>query len=155
MGAVERGVEGWNAAFGFEVFRARVATASESFGQDDKNYIIFDPDPSLGFAFANWRTNPNTGEIRGASVYFGGAWVDRFGFEDDPADGGSGGAPVRPATPTPKKMVGLRWAGVASSCASAGEITHSIGCMPGWMSQCAAVWTVVPVLGTSLGALRK
>ena len=114
VGAVDRGVEGWNAAFGFEVFHAQIATASESFGQDDKNYIIFDPDPSLGFAFANWRTNPNTGEIRGASVYFGGAWVDRFGFEDDPADGGSGGAPVRPATPTPKKMVGLRWAGVAS-----------------------------------------
>lgn len=108
VGAVKRGIEGWNASFGFPVFRARVATASESFGQDDKNYIIFDPDPSLGFAFANWRTNPNTGEIRGASVYFGGAWVDRFGFEDDPGDAG---APVRPDGPPARPTVGLRWAG--------------------------------------------
>ncbi|MBK9034297.1 MAG: zinc-dependent metalloprotease [Myxococcales bacterium] len=115
VGAVERGIEGWNAAFGFEVFHARVATATESFGQDDRNYVIFDPDPSLGYAFANWRTNPNTGEIRGASVYFGGAWVDRFGFDDDPAEAGSGGAPVRPSVPPPPRMVGLRWAGVTSA----------------------------------------
>lgn len=113
VGAVKRGIESWNGAFGFQVFRARVATASESFGQDDKNYIIFDPDPSLGFAFANWRTNPNTGEIRGASVYFGGAWVDRDGFEDDP-DTGSGTAPVRPATTPRAKIAALRWDGLKS-----------------------------------------
>ena len=113
VGAVKRGIESWNQAFGFQVFRARLATSSESFGQDDKNYIIFDPDPSLGYAFANWRTNPNTGEIRGASVYFGGAWVDRAGFEDDPAEG-SGNAPVRPASVTKAKLTGLRWAGVHS-----------------------------------------
>lgn len=114
VGAVKRGVEGWNAAFGFPVFTARLATASESFGQDDKNYIIFDPDPSLGYAFANWRTNPNTGEIRGASVYFGGAWVGRDGLEDD-AEAGESGAPARPATVTPAKVRGLRWAGVSSA----------------------------------------
>lgn len=113
VGAVRRGVETWNQALGFTAFRARVATASESFGQDDKNYIIFDPDPSLGYAFANWRTNPNTGEIRGASVYFGGAWIDRNGFEDDPPAGGSG-APAHPSQPPRAKVVGLRWAGVAS-----------------------------------------
>ena len=37
------------------------------------NYLIYDADPTVGYAFANWRTNPNTGEIRGASVYFNGA----------------------------------------------------------------------------------
>lgn len=114
VGAVKSGVEAWNSAFGFEVFRARVATASESFGQDDKNYIIFDPDPSLGFAFANWRTNPNTGEIRGASVYFGGAWVDRYGFEEDPEAAGAGNAPVRPTSVARPKIASLRWGGVSS-----------------------------------------
>lgn len=114
VGAVKAGVEAWNGAFGFEVFRARVATASESFGQDDKNYIIFDPDPTLGFAFANWRTNPNTGEIRGASVYFGGAWVDREGFYDDPEEAGEGAAPRPPTLSTPPKIASLRWGGVSS-----------------------------------------
>lgn len=128
VAAVKSGVEAWNGAFGFPVFRARVATASENFGQDDKNYIIFDPDPSLGFAFANWRTNPNTGEIRGASVYFGGAWVDRAGFEDDPA--GAGNAPVRPITPPHAKVAALRWGGVKSDplCVQfAGDIRDQLG----------------------------
>lgn len=114
VGAVERGITAWNQAFGFEVFRARVATATESFGQDDKNYIIFDPDPSLGYAFANWRTNPNSGEIRGASVYFGAGWLDRSGFYDDPEDGGGSGAPPAPPKTARPKLAGLRWAGVAS-----------------------------------------
>jgi hypothetical protein len=115
VGAVKAGVESWNTAFGFQAFRARVATANESFSQDDKNYIIFDPDPTLGFAFANWRTNPNTGEIRGASVYFGGAWVDRAGFEDDPAGtGGSNTAPARPTAAARPKLAALQWGGVKS-----------------------------------------
>ena len=37
------------------------------------NYFIFDRDRSFTGAFANWRSNPNTGEIRGASVYFAAA----------------------------------------------------------------------------------
>lgn len=114
VAAVERGIETWNDAFGFEVFRARVATANESFGQDDKNYIIFDPDPSLGYAFANWRSNPNTGEVRGASVYFGGAWVSRAGLEDDPEESGAGGAPAAPTTAARPKVRALKWAGVSS-----------------------------------------
>ncbi len=108
VAAVEQGIETWNQAFGFEVFRARLATADESFGQDDKNYIIFDPDPSVGFAFANWRTNPNTGEIRGASVYFGGAWVGRGGIEDDPPAGGR----TPPQQPSRPAVRSLRWAGM-------------------------------------------
>jgi hypothetical protein len=109
VGAVKRGIIGWNAAFGFEVFRARVARSDESFGQDDKNYIIYDPDPSIGFAFANWRTNPNTGEIRGATVYFGGAWLEPSTFVDDAA--GSAGTPIAPSPP-PRSVVGLRWGGM-------------------------------------------
>jgi uncharacterized protein DUF4953 len=75
VGAIEAGVEVWNQAFGFEALRAELGTPADSYADDDKNVIIFDPDPSNAFAFANWRTNPNTGEARGASVYFNAIWL--------------------------------------------------------------------------------
>jgi hypothetical protein len=80
--AIERGVESWNDVFGYPVFRAELAGPTESFADDRKNFIIVDPDVSRGYAYADWRTNPNTGEIRGASVYFGGGFFQPF--EDDP-----------------------------------------------------------------------
>ena len=107
VGAVKAGIEGWNQAFGFQVFKARVANPGESFGQDDKNYIIFDPDSALGFAFANWRTNPNTGEIRGASVYFDTVWLDRTYITADPGD-----EDARPARREIPKVASLRWGGM-------------------------------------------
>ncbi|WP_394850019.1 zinc-dependent metalloprotease [Pendulispora brunnea] len=70
LGAVRRGITNWNEAFGFEALAAEVATEGDFLDDDDKNVIYFDADPRAGYAFANWRTNPNTGEIRGASVYF-------------------------------------------------------------------------------------
>ncbi len=83
IGAVVRGVEGWNDAFGFPVFTARVAEEGEALAVDDKNFILFESDASVGFAFAQFRTNPNTGEIRGASVYFSATFLDPGGFDDD------------------------------------------------------------------------
>ncbi|MCU0686748.1 MAG: zinc-dependent metalloprotease [Polyangiaceae bacterium] len=68
-GAVKRGIEGWNAAFGFEALQADFASPEQSFADDDVNYFIFDESIRAFFAFADWRTNPNTSEIRGASVY--------------------------------------------------------------------------------------
>jgi hypothetical protein len=70
FGAIERGIESWNDAFGFPALEARLARPDESPGDDDVNYFIFDADRATSSAFADWRTNPNTGEIRGASVYF-------------------------------------------------------------------------------------
>lgn len=88
LGAAKRGVEGWNAAFGFPVFTARVAQPGESFADDDTNALLFDLDTTFGAAFANWRTNPNTGEVRGASVYVSSSIVMttlRFLSDDAPA----------------------------------------------------------------------
>jgi hypothetical protein len=86
VGAMKRGVENWNSVFGFTAFTARLANPGESYADDDKNFIIFDKDPTYGAAFANWRRNPNTGEIRGASVYFNAIWLDGHDrFTDDPA----------------------------------------------------------------------
>jgi hypothetical protein len=92
-GAVKKGVENWNAVFGFKAIEAVFADPSESFADDDKNYLVFDKDPTYGYAFANWRSNPNNGEVRGASVYFNGAFLVPDLFVDDPGVGGATGAP--------------------------------------------------------------
>jgi hypothetical protein len=104
---VKAGIESWNTAFGFPVLEARMADADDSFADDDKNYFIWDVNPSVGFAFANFRVNPNTGEIRGASVYFNDGFVDGAlqAFEPE-TPGPSEGAPV--ARPAGKRPV-LAW----------------------------------------------
>lgn len=75
-GAIARGITGWNDAFGFPVFSVVPTSAGDSYGDDDKNFIVIDNNPGLGMAFANWRENPNTGEIRGASVYFSSVFIE-------------------------------------------------------------------------------
>ncbi|MCU0684837.1 MAG: zinc-dependent metalloprotease [Polyangiaceae bacterium] len=87
VGALRQGIESWNEAFGFEALRAELASPGQSFGDDDVNYFVFDPDPSASGAFADWRTNPNTGEVRGASVYFTAGFVELADivFSDDVA----------------------------------------------------------------------
>jgi Met-zincin len=103
VAVVKAGIESWNTAFGFPVLEAQMADPGDSFADDDKNYFIWDASPAVGFAFANFRVNPNTGEIRGASIYFPELFIDVAldWFEPDaPAEPGS--APVaRPATKRP------------------------------------------------------
>ncbi|HEU4539248.1 MAG TPA: zinc-dependent metalloprotease [Polyangiaceae bacterium] len=96
VGAIKAGVESWNAAFGFEALRFELGAPGESFADDDKNVILFDPDPTNPYAFADWRTNPNTGEIRGASVYFNAVWLllGHLTLDGDP-----GAAPTLPTFP--------------------------------------------------------
>ena len=103
VGALRAGIENWNEVFGFKVFEARVASANQSFADDDVNYFIYDEDPSNGFAFADWRSNPNTGEVRGASVYYNSIWLTDADtlFESDFT--GPLPARVRRVTPT------VRW----------------------------------------------
>lgn len=79
-GAVKRGIENWNAAFGFKVLEAVVGDDGATPGDDATNFVYLDVNPALGFAFADWRTNPNTGEIRGASVYLNTIWLDIGAF---------------------------------------------------------------------------
>ncbi|TMQ19552.1 MAG: hypothetical protein E6J91_06060 [Deltaproteobacteria bacterium] len=103
VAAAKRGIESWNDVFGFPVFSAELDTHDTSFAEDHVNYLIVDPDASKGFAFADWRTNPITGETRGASVYFGGGFFTPF--DDDPPPSGT-------ALPAPKattKVRTLQW----------------------------------------------
>ena len=111
-GAISRGVTGWNEAFGFPVFSVVTTGATDSFGDDDKNFIVVDTNPGLGMAFANWRENPNTGEIRGASVYFstvfiegalqsaGDAGIEPFDAGTVDAGTADAGAPIVPCAPS-------------------------------------------------------
>ena len=133
VGIVKGGIEGWNAVFGYPVFTARVARDDESFARDDVNYVVYEPTNRTGYAFASWRTNPITGEIRGASIYLEEIFIRRSRFVDDPA----------PATAR-KPVPGLRWSGTVggplcalhvddlpvdrSSRLTAGEkLTHYLG----------------------------
>jgi hypothetical protein len=105
VAAAKAGIESWNAVFGYPVFEAVLADGSESFAEDRVNYLIVDPDVSKGFAYADWRTNPNTGEIRGASVYFGGGFFSPF--EDDAT-----GATAMPAPKAKTALRTLQWSDV-------------------------------------------
>ena len=106
--AMKRGIESWNDVFGYPVFTVALAGPNDSFADDHVNYLIVDPDRSKGYAYADWRTNPNTGEIRGASVYFGAGF---FGpFEDDPPANGL----AKPGKPKVKRP-SLVWQGVEAA----------------------------------------
>ncbi|HMG54913.1 MAG TPA: zinc-dependent metalloprotease [Kofleriaceae bacterium] len=99
VAAAKRGIESWNDVFGYKVFTAELDNHATAFDDDHINYLIVDPDPSKGFAFADWRTNPNTGETRGASVYFGGGF-----FSPIPDDA----APSGTSLPKPKARTQVR-----------------------------------------------
>lgn len=99
VAAAKRGIESWNEVFGYRVFTAELDRGDESFAEDRVNYLIVDPDLSKGYAYADWRTNPNTGEIRGASVYFGGGFFTPF--EDDAEED-------QTKLPTPKAKTAVR-----------------------------------------------
>ncbi|MBX7099387.1 MAG: zinc-dependent metalloprotease [Myxococcaceae bacterium] len=159
-GAMEKGIESWNQAFGYPVFQVVPTAPEDSLTDDDKNFVVYDPNPSAGYAFANWRENPNTGEIRGASVYFSATFLEAelAAF----ADAGSvdAGTPVVDAgTPS-----GCR-ASVVVSQVFTGNVDggaygrdyielHNTGAGPvdltGWSLQTTfgTVWNVLPLRGT-------
>ncbi|AEI65659.1 zinc-dependent metalloprotease [Corallococcus macrosporus] len=114
VGAVKRGIEGWNAAFGFPVLEAVVGGGMQDFGDDDRNVVIFDTDELMPMAFANWRSNPITGELRGASIYYSVSWW-LFALEAF-----AEGAPLTEAaadvvTAPPAPRLGLSWSGMAGT----------------------------------------
>jgi hypothetical protein len=86
LGAFERGVESWNALFGFEALKA-VFVNDDRVPDDDDNVVLVDyPGVGTGAAFGDWRNNPDNGEIRGGSVYFTGGFFRIFSVvADDPA----------------------------------------------------------------------
>lgn len=131
--SVRRGVTWWNQAFGFPVFTARLAEVNEPLAVDDKNFILFDPNPEVGYAFAQFRTNPNTGEIYGASVYVSGVFLamPEDNDEEEAGEAGKGGSadallPV-PMVREGAAMPGLRWGGFDATpvCALSASEYHA------------------------------
>jgi hypothetical protein len=118
VGALKTGIESWNTVFGYQVLRARIANPDEDMDQDDKNVFIVDLDPTADFAFANSRSNPVTGEIRGASVYMSATFLvsaDQF-LKDDPGAGTSSETTAqqvqRAQSPRPP-VAGVAWGALA------------------------------------------
>lgn len=107
VGAVRRGIEGWNQAFGFKVFEAVMADDTMDIGDADKNFAIFDRTSTVN-ASAEFLANPNTGEMRGAWTLL------TAGFIDDAEAFYSGTQAERASLvaldtrPTPRR---LTWAG--------------------------------------------
>lgn len=105
FGAVKRGIESWNEAFGFPVLVAEKAGPDDSFGDDDKNFFIIEKNPRVSSAVANARVNPNTGEVRGGSVHYYSGWIEAA-FR---AAGGRQPVPqpaAQPPAPTPAATLG-------------------------------------------------
>ncbi|HLL25556.1 MAG TPA: zinc-dependent metalloprotease [Kofleriaceae bacterium] len=102
--AMKAGIESWNAVFGYQVFEATLAGPTDNFADDHTNYLIVDPDRSKGYAYADWRQNPNTGEIRGASVYFGGGF-----FSPLPPDATAANGISKPGMRPKAKIPTLVW----------------------------------------------
>jgi hypothetical protein len=113
VGAVKKGIEGWNAVLGYPALKAEIAPIGAAFSDDDRNYLIFDSDPTVGFAFADWRTNPNTGEVRGASVYFNELWIsgaiDYFRWIDSATSASGAPKPAKPPTAKTPRLIGFGW----------------------------------------------
>lgn len=141
--AVLDAIESWNDALGLgrKVISARLAGPDESYADDDKNYLIYDPNPALGFAFANWRTNANTGEIRGASVYIGQGWfrtADRIeAMPPHPTVGGVGAREAGSVAET-KPPLALGMLGITRQ---AGCVLHDEG-----IDESRGLWAGIPAI---------
>ena len=112
MNTIKEGIEEWNGAFGFEVLSARLAEPDEDMAQDDKNMLVVDLDPTAGFAFANWRTNPTTGEIRGASVYLSAVFLSSA--HNNQSDDEEPTEPIEDDPAASRPMSGFAWGAMAS-----------------------------------------
>jgi hypothetical protein len=74
--AIKSGIESWNQVFGYPVFVVEKAGPDDSFANDDQNFFVVEQNPRQALAVANARVNPNTGEVRGASIHFYSGWMD-------------------------------------------------------------------------------
>lgn len=167
QGAITRGIESWNDAFGFPVFSASLAAAGESPGDDDRNFVVVDRNPGNAYAFANWRENPNTGEIRGASVYFSSVFVQSAlaGSADagelpvidagqpQPVDAGVTAPPCAPAVVVSQVFGGNSLAGPSrQDFIELHNRTAAPVALTGWSLQYASAsgttWQVIPLAGS-------
>jgi hypothetical protein len=70
--ALTSAVTTWNSSLEAQVLQVRKATEAGSNTKPTVSNLLWDDNELVGFAFANWRTNPATGEIVQAQVYMSG-----------------------------------------------------------------------------------
>jgi hypothetical protein len=109
LGAIERGIESWNEAFGFEALQA-VFVDDDRIRDPDETFVLVDyPGIGLPYAFAQSWANPNNGEIRGASVFLAGTVFEFSAFADDAVE------TVRVPEPAPAPPFELVWGDTIAS----------------------------------------
>lgn len=82
--AVGDGVLAWNEVLGKDVLRVAIAKPNKDTTDPSTSNIIWDDNKAVGFAFANWRDNPHTGEIIQGQVYMSGEmWAEQAGLVYD------------------------------------------------------------------------
>jgi hypothetical protein len=111
LGAIERGIESWNDVFGFQAFDAVFVNDDDIRDPDQSTVLVDYPGAGNPFSFADWRSNPNNGQVLGGSVYFGGIFFQVLPliFQDDPPAAGAAAM----ARPSGKPAVSsLLWGGM-------------------------------------------
>ena len=112
LGALERGVEGWNDVFGFPVFQATFVEDDE-IRYDDASFVLVDyPGAGNGTSRGHTRVNPDNGEILAANVYLGsGPFQGLELLELQPLS-----APAAaPTQPDARPRLALSWSGMSGS----------------------------------------
>ncbi|MEO5668250.1 MAG: zinc-dependent metalloprotease, partial [Bdellovibrionota bacterium] len=71
--AIEQAIQGWNPSLGGDVLKVTYGTEMGSVTKTNVSNLVWDDNMAVGFAFANWRSNPATGEIVQAEVYMSGS----------------------------------------------------------------------------------
>lgn len=72
--AIAQGILGWNPVIGGDdVLQVKFAEEMGSVTKPETSNLVWDDNMAVGFAFANWRSNPKTGEIVQAQVYLSGS----------------------------------------------------------------------------------
>jgi hypothetical protein len=111
IGALRRGIESYNDVLGFRALEAVFVDDDRIRDEDSAFFLVDYPGEDLGFARADFGTNPNTGEIRHGSVYMSGVFFDFSRFEP------AGDETELPALPEPEAPSGpaFSWGGMAAS----------------------------------------
>jgi hypothetical protein len=71
--AIEQAILAWNPSLGGDVLKVNYAEKTDSVTKPNVSNLIWDDNMAVGFAFANWRSSPTTGEIVQAQVYMSGS----------------------------------------------------------------------------------
>jgi hypothetical protein len=111
IGALRRGIEGYNDVLGFRALEAVFVDDDRIRDEDSAFFLVDYPGEDLGFARADFSTNPNTGEIRHGSVYMSGVFFDFSPFEPAADEA------ALPVAPGPEEPSGpsFSWGGMAAS----------------------------------------